>query len=313
MRLAFAGTPDFAERSLAALLGAGHQVSLVLTQPDRPAGRGMRPAQSAVKRLALQQEIDVFQPTTLNDRASLGRIASARPELLVVAAYGLILPQVVFDCAPLGALNVHASLLPRWRGAAPIQRAILAGDRETGITIMKMDAGLDTGPILAQSAISITEDDDAGTLHDRLAALGAEMIVAALAAVETSRACYAPQPAAGVTYARKIDKSELTVDWSRPAQELARAIRAFRPTPGATSTLDGAGVKIWGARVAQGSGKPGCALAAGPHGIVIACGQDALVVTQLQREGGKRLSAAEFLRGHAIVPGAQFGKPAERA
>jgi methionyl-tRNA formyltransferase len=313
MRLVFAGTPEFAERSLAALLGAGHEVSLVLTQPDRPAGRGMRPAQSAVKRLALQQEIEVFQPTTLNDRASLGRIVSARPELLVVAAYGLILPQVALNCAPLGALNVHASLLPRWRGAAPIQRAILAGDRESGITIMKMDAGLDTGPMLAQSAVSITEDDDAGTLHDRLAALGAEMIVAALAAVETSRARYTPQPAAGVTYARKIDKSELIVDWSRPAQELARAIRAFRPTPGATSTLDGESVKIWEARVAQGSGKPGCALAAGRHGIVIACGKDALVVTRLQRAGGKRLSAAEFLRGHAIVPGAQFGKPAERA
>jgi methionyl-tRNA formyltransferase len=313
MRLAFAGTPEFAERSLAALLGAGHEVSLVLTQPDRPAGRGMRSAQSAVKRLALQQEIDVFQPTTLKDPASLGRIVSVRPELLVVAAYGLILPQVVLNCAPLGALNVHASLLPRWRGAAPIQRAILAGDRESGITIMKMDAGLDTGPMLAQRAISITEDDDAGTLHDRLASLGAEMIVAALAAVETGRARYMPQAAAGVTYARKIDKSELTVDWSRPAQELARAIRAFRPTPGASSTLEGAGVKIWEARVAQGSGEPGCALAAGPHGIVIACGQGALVVTQLQRAGGKRLSAEEFLRGHAILPGAQFGKPAERA
>ena len=313
MRLAFAGTPEFAEHSLAALLAAGHQVSLVLTQPDRPAGRGMRPAQSAVKRLALQQEIEIFQPTTLKDPATLGRIVSARPELLVVAAYGLILPQAALECAPLGALNVHASLLPRWRGAAPIQRAILAGDRESGITIMKMDAGLDTGSMLAQRAISITEEDDAGTLHDRLAALGAEMIVAALTAVETGRASYTPQPAAGVTYARKVDKPELTVNWLRPAQELARVIRAFRPTPGASSTLEGVGVKIWQARVTQGSGEPGCALEAGPRGIVIACGQGALVVTQLQRAGGKRLSAEEFLRGHAIVSGTRFGKPAERA
>ncbi len=313
MRLAFAGTPEFAERSLAALLRAGHQVSLVLTQPDRPAGRGMRPAQSAVKRLALQQEIEVFQPTTLKDRASLCRIVSAGPELLVVAAYGLILPQAMLNCVPLGALNVHASLLPRWRGAAPIQRAILAGDRESGITIMKMDAGLDTGPILAQSAILITEDDDAGTLHERLAALGAKMIVSALAAVESGRARFTPQSTADVTYAHKIDKSELTVDWSRPAQELARAIRAFRPSPGASSTLEDAGIKIWEAHVAQGSGEPGRALAASPHGIVIGCGQGSLVVTQLQRAGGRRLSAEEFLRGHAIVPGTRFGKPTERA
>ncbi|HUJ87956.1 MAG TPA: methionyl-tRNA formyltransferase [Burkholderiales bacterium] len=312
MRLAFAGTPEFAERSLAALLGADHQVALVLTQPDRPAGRGMRPLQSAVKRLALQHELDVFQPTSLNSPASLDRIVGARAELLVVAAYGLILPQSVLDCAPLGALNVHASLLPRWRGAAPIQRAILAGDRESGITIMKMDAGLDTGPILAQRAVPIMENDDAGTLHDRLAVQGAEMIVAALSALETGRASYTPQPAAGVTYARKIDKSELTLDWSRPAQELARAVRAFRPIPGASSTLEGANVKIWEASVVEGSGEPGRALAVDQNGIVIACGQGALVVTRLQRAGGKRLTAGEFLRGHAIAPGTRFGQPAER-
>ncbi len=313
MRLAFAGTPEFAERSLAALLGAGHHVALVLTQPDRPAGRGMRPSQSAVKRLALQREIEVFQPSTLKDPASLGRMVGARPELVVVAAYGLILPQAALECAPLGALNVHASLLPRWRGAAPIQRAILAGDRESGITIMKMDASLDTGPMLAQSAIPITEDDDAGTIHDRLAALGAKMIVAALSALARGDASYTPQPAAGVTVARKIDKSELTIDWSRPARELARAVRAFRPIPGASSTLEGASVKIWEARVAEGSGEPGRAIAADPHGIVIACGQGTLVVTQLQRAGGKRLSAGEFLRGHAVLPGTRFGKPAEPA
>ena len=313
MRLAFAGTPEFAERSLAAILSAGHDVALVLTQPDRPAGRGMRPSQSAVKRLALQHKLEVFQPTRLNDPASLARIVGARPDLLVVAAYGLILSQATLDCAPLGALNVHASLLPRWRGAAPIQRAILAGDRESGITIMKMDAGLDTGPMLAQSAIPITEDDDAGTLHDRLAALGAEMIVAALSALRAGRATYTPQPATGVSYARKIDKSELTINWSLPAPELARVVRAFRPAPGASSTLAGATLKIWEAHVAEGSGEPGCTLTADPLGIVIACGRGALAVTQLQRAGGKRLSASEFLRGHAVVPGTLFGQPTQRS
>lgn len=313
MRLAFAGTPEFAERSLAAILSAGHDVALVLTQPDRPAGRGMRPSQSAVKRLALQHKLEVFQPTRLNEPASLERIIGARPGLLVVAAYGLILPQAALECAPLGALNVHASLLPRWRGAAPIQRAILAGDRESGITIMKMDAGLDTGPMLAQSAIPITEDDDAGTLHDRLAALGAEMIVAALSAVETGRVTYTPQPATGVSYARKIDKSELTINWSRPAPELARVVRAFRPAPGASSTLAGATLKIWEAHVAEGSGEPGRTLAADSHGIVIACGRGALAVTQLQRAGGKRLSAGDFLRGHAVMRGTLFGQPGERS
>ena len=309
MRLAFAGTPEFAERSFAAILSAGHDVALVMTQPDRPAGRGMRPLQSAVKRLALQHGLEVFQPTSLNDPASLSRIVRAHPEMLVVAAYGLLLPQTVLDCAPLGALNVHASLLPRWRGAAPIQRAILAGDREIGITIMKMDAGLDTGPMLAQSTITITEDDDAGTLHDRLAVLGAEMIVRALSALETGHASFTPQAVAGVSYARKIDKSELTINWARPAGELASAVRAFRPAPGASSSLAGVSVKIWEACVVEGSGAPGCTLAADSHGIVIACGRGALAVTQLQRAGGKRLSAEEFLRGHTIVPGTLFGQP----
>ena len=313
MRLVFAGTPEFAERSLAGLLDAGHQVALVLTQPDRPSGRGMRPAQSAVKRLALERGLEVFQPATLKDPASLRRIVEAQPDVLVVAAYGLLLPPPVLDCAPAGALNVHASLLPRWRGAAPIQRAILAGDAESGITIMKMDPGLDSGPTLAQRAIAITDLDDAGTLHDRLAALGAEMIVAALSELESGRAVYTPQPTTGVTYARKIDKSESILDWSRPAEELARAVRAFRPAPGASTTLDGTSVKIWQAHVAQGSGEPGQTLSAGPQEIVIACGEGALAVSQVQRAGGKRVSAREFLHGHALAPGMLFGRPAERA
>lgn len=312
MRLVFAGTPEFARCSLAAILDAGHEVALVLTQPDRPSGRGMRPAESAVKRLARERALSVFQPASLKDRESLDRVVAAQAQALVVAAYGLILPQAILDCAPLGALNVHASLLPRWRGAAPIQRAILAGDRETGITIMKMDAGLDSGPMLAQSAIPITEDDDAGTLHDRLASLGAEMIVSALVAVESGRANYAPQPATGVTYARKIDKAESVLDWSRPASELARAVRAFRPAPGATSTLAGTAVKIWEARVEKGAGAPGETLAVGPQGILVACGDGALALTQLQRAGGKRLSAADFLRGQTLVPGTRFGPPVEK-
>jgi methionyl-tRNA formyltransferase len=313
MRLVFAGTPEFAQRSLIGLLGDGHQVALVLTQPDRPSGRGMRHAESAVKRVALQHNLELFQPETLRDPANLKRIAAAQPEVIVVVAYGLLLPKAVLDCAPYGALNVHASLLPRWRGAAPIQRAILAGDRESGITIMKMDAGLDTGPILAQRAIPIYEEDDAGTLHDRLAALGSEMIVAALTDVQTGRATYRPQSSTAVTYAPKIGKAETLIDWSRAAEDLVRTVRAFRPSPGASSTLGGENLKIWRAHIEEGSGPPGQVLAAGPQGVVIACGEGALAVTELQRGGGRRLSAAEFLRGYEMAPGARFEQPAERA
>lgn len=312
MRLAFAGTPEFARRSLAAILDAGHEVALVLTQPDRPSGRGMRPAESAVKRFAQERSLRVLQPETLRDSESLARIAATQPQVLVVAAYGLLLPQAVLNCAPLGAINVHASLLPRWRGAAPIQRAILAGDRESGITIMKMDAGLDSGPMLSQRAIPITEDDDAGTLHDRLASLGAEMIVSALDVVQAGRARCTPQPSTGATYARKVDKSECVLDWSQPAFELERAVRAFRPAPGAATTLADTTVKVWEARVDKGTGTPGETLSVGPEGIVVACGAGALALTQLQRAGGKRLSAADFLRGQTVVPGTRFGQPVKR-
>jgi len=270
-------------------------------------------AQSAVKQFARQRNLEVYQPATLKDPASLSRILGARPQAIVVAAYGLLLPQAILDCAPLGCLNVHASLLPRWRGAAPIQRAILAGDRETGITIMKMDAGLDSGPMLAQRSIPITEEDDAGTLHDQLARLGAEMVVSALAAVATGVATLTPQPATGVTHAKKIDKLESVLDWSRPALELARAVRAFRPTPGAASVLGGAPVKIWAATVAQGAGAPGEIISADRSGIVVACGQGALAITELQRAGGTRLSAADFLRGQPLASGARFGESGQRA
>ena len=233
----------------------------------------------------------------------MARIAAAAPEVLVVAAYGLILPQPVLDVAPLGAINIHASLLPRWRGAAPIQRAIMAGDARTGITIMQMDSGLDTGPMLMQRAIPIAEDDDAGTLHDKLAALGAQMIVAALDAVRRGALSATPQPASGVSYAHKLSKSDSMLDWSRPALALACQVRGLRPVPGAVSTLGMEPIKIWDASAVEGSGDPGQVIAVGPEGITVACGQGALQIRRLQRAGGKPLETAAFLRGRPIALG----------
>jgi len=307
MRIAFAGTPAFAERALAALLAAAHDVVLVLTQPDRPSGRGLRPSASPVKNLASARGLAVYQPETLKDPSALERIAAARPEVLVVAAYGLLLPPRALEIAPHGALNIHASLLPRWRGAAPIQRALLAGDRETGITIMKMDAGLDTGPILSLHPIAIAEDDDAQTLHDKLAALGAEAIVAAIARLAEGSARAVAQPEGGATYARKIGKDEPEIDWSRPCAELERAVRALRPSPGARSRLRGETLKLWRARCEARHGSPGSVLESGDGGILVACGEGALQVTELQRAGGNRLPAAEFLRGFPISRGERFG------
>ena len=307
MRIAFAGTPAFAERALSALLAAGHTVALVLTQPDRPSGRGLRPAASPVKKLAGARGLEIFQPATLKDPAALGRLAAARPEMLVVAAYGMLLPPEALAIAPHGALNIHASLLPRWRGAAPIQRALLAGDRETGITIMKMDAGLDTGPILSLHPVAIADDDDAQTLHDKLAALGAEAIVAAIAKVAGGGAQLEPQPASGATYARKIAKQEAQLDWSRPCVELERTVRALRPSPGARLQLRGEPIKVWRARCVARQGTPGSVLESGPEGVLVACGEGALLATELQRAGGNRLAAAEFLRGFPISRGEHFG------
>lgn len=277
-------------------------MALVLTQPDRPAGRGMRTGQNAVKQLAVERGLDVFQPATLRDTGTQARIAAASPAFLVVAAYGLLLPQWALDAAPGGALNIHASLLPRWRGAAPIQRALLAGDGETGITIMRMDAGLDTGPMLAQERVAISSDDDAQTLHDKLAALGARMIVVALEDASAGRLSAVPQPA-GASYARKIDKRDSEIDWRRPAAEIERAVRALRPAPGAAATLRGEPIKIWRASVRPAHGTAGTVLASGEEGVLVACGEQALLATELQRSGGKRLPAAQFLRGWAIAPG----------
>jgi methionyl-tRNA formyltransferase len=287
---------------LARLVAAGHEIALVLTQPDRPAGRGLHAGESAVKRFALRQGIEVFQPANFKGLQDVARVHAAKPDALVVAAYGLILPRSLLDAGPNGAFNIHASLLPRWRGAAPIQRALIAGDRETGISIMQMDAGLDTGPVLVKRAIPITAEDDAGSLHDRLAELGASLIVQTLDDVAAGRARAEAQPVEGATYARKIEKRETVLDWSQPAVELERAVRAFRPTPGASTTLDGEPIKIWRARAVQQR------LTAGevtPE-LVVGCGDGALAIEELQRAGGKRLAAAEFLRGRPLTPHARF-------
>jgi methionyl-tRNA formyltransferase len=286
---------------LARLVEAGHDVNLVITQPDRPAGRGLRPVPGPVKRFALARGLEVYQPDSLKSGAAMERVRAAAPEALVVAAYGLILPQLLLDVAPHGAINIHASLLPRWRGAAPIQRALLAGDGQSGISIMQMDAGLDTGAVLAQRAVPIAPEDDAGTLHDKLAALGADMIIRTLDDIAAGRAQASPQPKDGATYARKVDKREIALDWMRPATELERAVRAFHP---AAAMLGGEPIRIWRSRVAQGRGAPGTVLGGGE--LVIACGDQALAVQELQRAGGRRLSAAEFLRGHRLRPGDRF-------
>lgn len=304
MKVAFAGTPEFAAVALEALIGAGFEIPLVLTQPDRPAGRGQQPMMSPVKRLALAHRIPVHQPEKLRAPAALAPLEAVAPDVLVVAAYGLILPQAALDIPQRGCLNIHASLLPRWRGAAPIQRAIEAGDRETGITIMQMDAGLDTGPILLAEALEIGADDTAGRLHDKLAALGGRLIVEALAKLD--RLTPRPQPQEGVTYAAKIDKAEGAIDWRRPAVEIERKLRAFDPIPGCYARVDGMMLKLWRGRVVAGQGAPGEILAVGADGIVVATGDEALQLTELQKPGGRRLPAADFLRGCPIAVGQRF-------
>jgi methionyl-tRNA formyltransferase len=258
-----------------------------------------------VKRFAAERGIPVRQPMKLKDAPELKEILGLRPDALVVAAYGLLLPPALLEAARFGALNIHASLLPRWRGAAPIQRALLAGDRETGISIMQMDAGLDTGPVLLQEALPIAADEDAGTLHDKLAALGARAIVEALAEVANGRARPRPQPSDGVTYAAKIEKRETRLDWLKSASELERAVRALRPVPGAYAMLDGEVIKVWRAEALAQDAEPGSLRVDGEK-LVVGCGEGALAVLELQRAGGRRLGAADFLRGRTLVPGARF-------
>lgn len=323
MRIVFAGTPVFAQRALHALLAVGHEVPLVLTQPDRPAGRGMKLMPSPVKQTALDAGVAVAQPRGLRldgkygDDAAQAQadLADVAPDVLVVAAYGLILPTWALQCAPLGCLNIHASLLPRWRGAAPIQRAIEAGDAETGITIMQMDEGLDTGDMLSRTVVPIGPDDTGASLHDVLAAAGAAAIVDVLAQLEDAGLTATPQPHEGVTYATKLDKREAALDFSQSADVLARRIRAFDPVPGATALLPGLAepVKIWradsvpvgaAARVYAGA-TPGTVLAVSDTGIDIACGEGVLRVRELQRPGGRRQPVDVFVRswsGGALAP-----------
>jgi methionyl-tRNA formyltransferase len=321
LRVIFAGTPQFARVALEHLHRAGFAVALVLTQPDRPAGRGMKLHASPVKQFALEHGLPIAQPRSLRldgkypeDAATAkAAIEQARADVMVVAAYGLILPQWVLDLARLGCLNIHASLLPRWRGAAPIHRAIEAGDRETGVTIMQMDAGLDTGDMLLVGRMSIDAQDTTGSVHDKLAALGGELILQALQLAAGSELKPLKQPEEGVTYAHKIDKAEAIVDWSQPAEVIARRIRAFDPAPGASSVLAGEPVKLWRAEVANsiGGDEPaGRILAVSPQGIDVRCGQGALRITQLQRAGGKRLAVADFLRGFDVRSGMNFEPPA---
>jgi methionyl-tRNA formyltransferase len=304
MKLIFAGTPEFAVVALDGLLDAGFDVALVLTQPDRPAGRGMELRPSAVKRSALARGLRLLQPASLKDETVRQQLRAVGAQAMVVAAYGLLLPGAVLTIPARGCLNIHASLLPRWRGAAPIQRALLAGDRETGITIMQMDGGLDTGAILLQEKIAIHDDDTAQTLHDRLARLGARCIVRALREQPSPRA----QDDTGATYAEKISKAEAMIDWSRSARDICRQIHAFNPVPGAATTLDAATLKIWRAQPAvAATGTPGTIVSASARGIVVATGDGAVSIAELQKAGGKRLTAAAFLAGAALAPGARLG------
>lgn len=312
MRLLFAGTPRFSAVILEAILEAGHEVPLVLTQPDRPAGRGMKLVASEVKSLALTRGLEVLQPITLKDPVTVDRLRQTEARTMVVAAYGLILPLPVLAAFPLGCLNVHASLLPRWRGAAPIQRAILAGDNETGVCIMQMEAGLDTGPVFDRTVVKIRNDETAGALHDRLAAAGAALMVGMLARLERGDPVATPQPEDGVTYAHKIRREDAAIDWQADAAVVDRVIRAFNPVPGAYSGVRGETVKLWRAEPVPGAtaGEPGQILAAGADAIVVACGQgSAIRLTELQRAGGKRLPARDFLRGFALDVGERFATP----
>lgn len=317
LRVAFAGTPEFAAVALQALLDAGVQVPLVLTQPDRPAGRGLKLQASPVKQLALQHSIAVAQPLSLRldgkypqDAAQAqAALQAAQCDVMVVAAYGLILPLWTLQLPRLGCLNIHASLLPRWRGAAPIHRAIEAGDAQTGITIMQMDEGLDTGDMLALQAEPIAPTDTTGSLHDRLAAIGGRLLIDTLQALLNGKTQATPQPAEGVTYAEKISKTEASLDWTRPADVLARQVRAFNPFPGGHTQCGGEVLKVWQAQplVGMDSKAPGTVLDATSQGVVVQTGQGRLALTELQSPGGKRLAAADWLRGHALQPGMVLG------
>lgn len=302
LNIVYAGTPDFAAVALQALIDSPHNIVAVYTQPDRPAGRGRKLKASPVKTLALEHDIPVYQPESLKGAEEQQQLVELKPDVMVVAAYGLLLPEAVLTIPPMGCLNIHASLLPRWRGAAPIQRAILAGDAETGITIMQMDVGLDTGDMLYKLTTPIEPGDTAQTLHDRLAELGARAIVGALEGLQAGSLNPEKQNDAQANYAKKLHKSEAAIDWQQPAAQIARQVAAFNPWPVAQTAWQGEILRLWEAQVADtgSSAAPGSVIHADKHGIDIACGDGVLRVTKLQRPGGKPLSAANFLNANKL-------------
>lgn len=310
LRLAFMGTPDFAVPALRALVEAGHEVAAVYTQPPREAGRGQKPRPSAVHLAALDHGIPVRTPASLKAAAEQAAFAALGVDAAVVVAYGLLLPKPILAAPRLGCFNIHASLLPRWRGAAPIQRALMAGDTETGITIMQMDAGLDTGPMLLQERMPIGPEDDGGFLHDKLASLGAALIVRALDGVATGVLTARPQPSAGVTYAAKVTRDDERLDWRRPAAALARQVRALSPRPGSWFAIGGDRIKVLATEVMAGTfeAQPGTVL---DDRLAIACGREALRIVRLQRPGRAPMPAVEFLRGNRIPPGTVLPSPGD--
>ena len=301
MRVVFAGTPDFSVPVLQAILDSGHAVVGVYSQPDRPAGRGRKLKPGPVKQLALQHGLPVFQPAGLKDAAEQQALARLEPDLMVVVAYGLLLPQTVLDIPRRGCVNLHASILPRWRGAAPIQRAILAGDRETGVSLMQMEAGLDSGPVLAEVRTPIAADETGGSLHDRLSQLAAGLLARHLDDLDAGRLEPRPQDESRVTYAHKLDKREAAIDWAGDAVQLERQVRAFNPWPVAQAHYRGQALRIWRARAVEGpEGRAGTVVAFGPQGIDVACGQGCLRLLEVQLPGGKRLDAADFLNARSV-------------
>jgi methionyl-tRNA formyltransferase len=294
MRIVFAGTPEFAADHLKALLDSPYEVVAVYTQPDRPAGRGQKLMPSPVKQLAVQHDIPVYQPQTLRNPEAQAELTALEPDLMVVVAYGLILPQVVLDIPRLGCINSHASLLPRWRGAAPIQRAVEAGDAESGVTVMRMEAGLDTGPMLLKVSTPISSDDTGGSLHDRLAQMGPPAVLQAIAGLDAGTLTGEVQDDSFATYAHKLNKEEARIDWQRPALELERLVRAFFPWPITHSLLAGEALKVLSANVSEGQGTPGEILGASKDGLVVACGRQALCLTRLQLPGGKPLNFSDL-------------------
>ena len=304
MKVIFAGTPDFAAQALRAIAAAGFEILLVLTQPDRPKGRGMQLQASPVKQAALELGLAIAQPASLRHEEAQALLRAQNADVMVVAAYGLILPQAVLDTPAHGCLNIHASLLPRWRGAAPIQRAIEAGDTETGVCIMQMDAGLDTGAVVSTHHYAIKNTDTATDVHDALADLGAHAIVADLQQLQqTGRLNASPQPQTGITYAQKLSKEEAKIDWNESALVIERKIRAFNPVPGAWVEYQNQPLKIWRAEAVAQSGRAGEVLAISSDGLIVACGEGALNITELQPAGSKRMPVAAFAAGRHIEKG----------